>query len=100
MGELARTLVSLSGASSVQGIIPAPLMRQEQRTNEQVMTVYEGREMAIPDEKVYGKTMIVADMHTRKREMARRVTEGGEGSGFVALSGGYGTLEEVLEVIT
>ncbi|KFX95775.1 hypothetical protein V490_03676, partial [Pseudogymnoascus sp. VKM F-3557] len=31
MGELARTLVSLSGPSAVEGIIPAPLMAQEQR---------------------------------------------------------------------
>jgi len=39
-------------------------------------------------------------MHTRKRMMAKEVLEGGPGSGFVALSGGYGTLEELMEVVT
>lgn len=32
--------------------------------------------------------------------MAKEVLEGGEGSGFIALSGGYGTLEELMEVVT
>lgn len=32
--------------------------------------------------------------------MAKKVIEGGPGSGFVALSGGYGTLEELMEIIT
>ena len=32
--------------------------------------------------------------------MAEKVMQGGPGSGFVALSGGYGTLEELMEVIT
>ena len=32
--------------------------------------------------------------------MAREVIEGGPGSGFVALSGGFGTLEELMEMIT
>jgi uncharacterized protein (TIGR00730 family) len=52
------------------------------------------------DEKVYGRTTVVPDMHTRKQLMAKSVIEGGPGSGFVALSGGYGTLEELMEVIT
>ncbi|KAH6663810.1 hypothetical protein B0J14DRAFT_552440 [Halenospora varia] len=100
MGELARVLVSLSGLSLVQGIIPAPLMTQEQRTNETVKITHDGREYLIPDEKIYGKTMIVPDMHTRKQEMAKRVIEGGKGSGFIAMSGGYGTMEELMEVVT
>lgn len=78
----------------------APLMQQEQRTNETTTTTYEGREIAVPDENVYGKTMIVKDMHTRKQEMAKRFKEGGPGSGFVALSGGYGTPEELMEMTT
>lgn len=32
--------------------------------------------------------------------MAKEVIEGGPGSGFVALSGGYGTLEELMENVT
>ena len=50
--------------------------------------------------KVYGKTTVVKDMHTRKQMMAREVIEGGPGSGFIALSGGYGTMEELMETTT
>lgn len=32
--------------------------------------------------------------------MAKEVIEGGAGSGFVALTGGYGTLEELMENVT
>ena len=39
-------------------------------------------------------------MHTRKQMMAREVIEGGPGSGFIALSGGYGTMEELMETTT
>lgn len=48
----------------------------------------------IPDSKEYGKTTLVKDMHTRKRLM------GEEASAFIALPGGYGTLEELMEVVT
>jgi len=43
---------------------------------------------------------VVKDMHTRKQMMAQEVLAGGKGSGFVALPGGYGTLEELMEVVT
>lgn len=49
---------------------------------------------------VYGKTTVVKDMHTRKQQMAKEVLEGGPGSGFIALSGGYGTMEELMETVT
>ena len=65
----------------------------------------------------YGSLSIVPDMHTRKQEMARHVIESctgpnpsstdnntyynqNNGSGFIALPGGYGTVEEVMEMIT
>ncbi|KAL0311861.1 UNVERIFIED_CONTAM: Cytokinin riboside 5'-monophosphate phosphoribohydrolase LOG8 [Sesamum radiatum] len=41
-----------------------------------------------------GEVKIVADMHERKAEMAR------EAEAFIALPGGYGTMEELLEMIT
>lgn len=85
MGEIARTLVALSGPDAVHGVIPEPLIDREQ----------EGI-----DEDIYGRITVVPDMHTRKQLMAKKVIEGGPGSGFVALSGGYGTLEELFEVIT
>ncbi len=94
MGEIARTLVSLSGVEAVQGIIPEALIKYEQEgasATDAKNTI---------DKKVYGRTTVVPDMHTRKQLMAKKVVEGGPGSGFVALSGGYGTLEELMEVIT
>lgn len=88
MGEIARTLVALSGPDAVHGIIPEPLVNLEQE------------ESGLTDEDVHGRVTVVPDMHTRKQLMAKRVIEGGPGSGFVALSGGYGTMEELFEVIT
>lgn len=41
-----------------------------------------------------GELKVVTDMHERKAEMARQA------EAFIALPGGYGTLEEVLEMIT
>ncbi|KAG6505915.1 cytokinin riboside 5'-monophosphate phosphoribohydrolase LOG-like [Zingiber officinale] len=41
-----------------------------------------------------GEVLTVTDRHERKAEMARRA------DAFIALPGGYGTLEELLEVIT
>lgn len=59
-----------------------------------------GTQDLLPEYAVYGKTTVVKDMHTRKQMMAREVLDGAEGSGFLALSGGYGTLEELMEVVT
>lgn len=95
MGELARTLVSLSGPDSVHGIIPEALIKFEQE-GRQGKT--DAKDMI--DEAIFGRTTVVADMHTRKRLMAKKVMEGGPGSGFVALSGGFGTLEELMEMVT
>lgn len=94
MGELARTLVSLSGPSSVHGIIPEPLVKFEQGPNSKEES------KGLPAEEIYGSTTIVKDMHTRKQMMAQEVLAGGPGSGFIALPGGYGTLEELMEVVT
>lgn len=94
MGEVARTLVSLSGPASVHGIIPAPLVKYEQHYDPASAT---GHSI---DAAVYGRTTVVKDMHTRKQAMAREVINGGPGGGFVALSGGYGTFEELLEITT
>ncbi len=94
MGEVARTLVSLSGPSAVHGIIPEPLVKYEQMHDPDDPTSHR------IDSSVYGKTTVVKDMHTRKQMMAQEVIEGGPGGGFVALSGGYGTFEELMEVTT
>ncbi|KAF2146028.1 uncharacterized protein K452DRAFT_283307, partial [Aplosporella prunicola CBS 121167] len=107
MGEVARTLVSLSGPSAVHGIIPAALVKLEQNYEEAALQ--EAKSGLPPsasgprnviNEEIYGRTTVVNDMHTRKQMMAQEVIAGGPGGGFVALSGGYGTLEELMEVTT
>ncbi|KAJ9502136.1 hypothetical protein H2202_002200 [Exophiala xenobiotica] len=114
MGELAKTLVSLSGPKSVQGIIPRALIRTEldpskrSRKVERTMSAEQLERIDSnedPDSKIipeseFGATTVVKDMHTRKRMMAQCVEAGGAGSGFVALAGGYGTMEEVMEMVT
>ncbi|EFX04184.1 lysine decarboxylase-like protein [Grosmannia clavigera kw1407] len=118
MGELAKTLVSLSGPQSVHGIIPEALVRYERDpkyTSTTTASTSGGTDgtddsssshiineegLAVPAEELYGKTTVVRDMHTRKRMMAQEVIRGGPGSGFLALSGGYGTFEELLETCT
>ncbi|XP_044481148.1 cytokinin riboside 5'-monophosphate phosphoribohydrolase LOG7-like isoform X1 [Mangifera indica] len=64
------------GGRHVLGIIPRSLM-PSQITGETI-----------------GEVRAVSDMHQRKAEMARQA------DAFIALPGGYGTLEELLEVIT
>ncbi|XP_068658595.1 cytokinin riboside 5'-monophosphate phosphoribohydrolase LOG7 [Aristolochia californica] len=64
------------GGRHVLGVIPKTLMPRE-----------------ITGETV-GEVRAVSDMHQRKAEMARLA------DAFIALPGGYGTLEELLEVIT
>jgi uncharacterized protein (TIGR00730 family) len=96
MGELARELVSLSGPEAVHGIIPEALIKHEQGWDP---TNPNSLDTAV-DVNKYGRTTVVKDMHSRKQLMAKSVISGGPGSGFVALSGGYGTMEELMEVTT
>ncbi|KAG8531993.1 uncharacterized protein KY384_003629 [Bacidia gigantensis] len=101
MGEVARTVVALSGPGAVHGVIPDALIQFEQQgrpEHKDVLTKESGTSAL--DEKIYGRTTVVPDMHTRKQLMAKKVIEGGPGSGFVALSGGFGTMEELMEVTT
>jgi uncharacterized protein (TIGR00730 family) len=123
MGELSKTLVSLSGPKSVLGIIPralirtekdgtlrngeahtdSPMLKAERSMSFEDLERIDGQDD--PDKKIvpeseFGVTTIVPDMHTRKRMMAQAVQGGGPGSGFVALAGGYGTMEEVMEMVT
>ncbi|EOA21574.1 hypothetical protein CARUB_v10001986mg [Capsella rubella] len=74
MGMISRRVSE--GGCHVLGIIPKALMPFE-----------------ISGETV-GDVRIVADMHERKAAMAQ------EAEAFIALPGGYGTMEELLEIIT
>ncbi|KAI9744509.1 MAG: hypothetical protein M1818_002038 [Claussenomyces sp. TS43310] len=84
MGEVARTLVGLGGI--VQGIIP-----------EKLLSIERARAPALVGktrESSFGSLTIVEDMHARKALMAEL------SDAFVALPGGFGTLEELMEIIT
>lgn len=111
MGEIAKTLVSLSGPTAVHGIIPDPLIRYERNLPNSSSSSSSSSESitsssakapaaALPEEAIWGRTTVVPDMHTRKKLMAQEVFQGGPGSGFIALSGGYGTIEEMFETAT
>jgi predicted Rossmann-fold nucleotide-binding protein len=67
MGEVARSLVALSGPDSVHGIIPAPLMKYERGPDSRDDEVREGGDL--PEPEIYGRTTVVKDMHTRKQMM-------------------------------
>lgn len=122
MGEIAKTVVSIKGPDAAHGIIPEALVKwerddtysakkdangyhvpEEHGKSHPARMGWRERERALTNltpRKVYGKTTVVKDMHTRKQMMAQEVIEGGPGSGFIALSGGYGTMEELMETTT
>jgi uncharacterized protein (TIGR00730 family) len=75
MGAIAGRLVEIGG--NVHGIIPRALLEYETSR----------------ERPSYGKTTVVGDMHTRKRLMAK------ESDAFIALPGGFGTMEELMEVL-
>ncbi len=74
MGEVARAV--LAGGGHVTGIIPEFLATRERMLTE------------------VNELIVTADMHERKMTMFARST------GFVALPGGLGTLEELAEIST
>merc|ERR1711943_15233 len=74
MGDLSKTVDSEGG--SVIGVIPRALCKRE-----------------ISGDGV-GEVILVDDMHTRKATMAEKC------QAFIALPGGFGTFEELFEVIT
>ncbi|KAF9897839.1 hypothetical protein BX616_004893, partial [Lobosporangium transversale] len=81
MGAIAQTIHE--GGGKVIGIIPGALKKVERPE--------------IPDvdnQKVFGEEIIVQDMHTRKAMMNKL------SSGFITMPGGYGTMEELLEITT
>ncbi|KAI4621740.1 hypothetical protein J4E80_004112 [Alternaria sp. BMP 0032] len=78
MGVLAGNVVASQGSDAVHGIIPRALLL--------------GGPPPAPEE--FGRTTVVDNMHERKRMMAE------EADAFVALPGGFGMLEELLEMTT
>ncbi len=74
MGEIADRVLAANG--TVTGVIPNALVDMEV-AHEQLTEL-----------------IVVSDMHQRKATMAER------SDGFIALPGGYGTLEELFEMLT
>ncbi|CAM0136119.1 unnamed protein product [Umbelopsis sp. WA50703] len=74
MGQVAKAVIG--GGGVAKGIVPVPLYRSGSTQLKEIETV------------------IVPDMHTRKKMMSE------ESDAFIALPGGFGTMEELLEVIT
>ncbi len=77
MGAVARG--TLAGGGAVTGIIPTFLMDREGSG-------------VTPD--LYDRLVVTADMHERKHRMFE------ESDAFVALPGGIGTVEEIVEIMT
>jgi uncharacterized protein (TIGR00730 family) len=69
---------ALAAGGRVVGVIPAALQKKE--------LAYEGADLT--------ELVVVRSMHERKARMAELA------EGFVALPGGYGTFEEICEMIT
>ena len=139
MGELAKTLVALSGPDSVHGIIPQALLGVERvggddltaggkdggkkrggwwaripifgssgpevnntstAADQTQATSSSSSSSSLLSESIYGRATLVRDLPARKRRMIQEIAAAGPGSGFIALSGGFGTLDEVMEVVT
>ena len=139
MGEVARTLVKLSGKDAVTGVIPTSHIGVERPADgdvgegkgkakemEKKLPRNWARRMGLAgsssgagggkgvngvkvegDERAkllldseYGHVTIVSDLQARKKLMRELVRDGGPGSGFVALSGGIGTVDELFEVVS
>ncbi|URD76768.1 Cytokinin riboside 5'-monophosphate phosphoribohydrolase [Musa troglodytarum] len=73
MGLISKTV--LDGGCHVLGVIPTSVLPSE-----------------VSGESI-GEVKVVADMHERKSEMAKHA------DAFIALPGGYGTMEELLEIV-
>ncbi|MCB0188786.1 MAG: TIGR00730 family Rossman fold protein [Caldilineaceae bacterium] len=79
MGTIARTVTEAGG--QVTGILPAVLRGKE-------------RPEAASIGQSYGELILVETMHERKATMARL------SDAYIAMPGGYGTLDELFETIT
>ncbi|MCJ1342819.1 hypothetical protein MMC31_001008 [Peltigera leucophlebia] len=55
---------------------------------------------SLVSEDIYGLTIPTDSLSARKELMISLVANAGAGSGFLALSGGFGSLDEIMEVVT
>lgn len=100
MGTIASSAMGPGCDGKVLGIIPSALVAKERESgddadvNAKLRESVDNHKGSTPISSKYGETCVVPDMHTRKRKMAE------ESDAFVAMPGGYGTLEEIMECIT
>ncbi|KAG0377257.1 MAG: hypothetical protein J3R72DRAFT_439017 [Linnemannia gamsii] len=82
MGAIAQTIHE--GGGKVIGVIPEALKKIERP------------ELGgdVKNDQVFGEEIVVKDMHTRKALMNKLC------DGFITMPGGYGTMEELLEITT
>ena len=128
MGELSKAFVGLSGKDRVQGLIPLSILPIE-RPESVTATPMEVRQLgkkkwtdrlsfatrrqksmiapdnpssqyALPSEEKYGMATVVPSLSAREQLMCSITSSGTPGSGFIALSGGFGTMDELTEMIT
>lgn len=107
MGSIAKYMTELGG--EVHGVIPRALIRREiEFSNEGDEEVRDTTLNAAPNgevngedidqikmrEETFGKITTVESMHERKEFFAEN------GDAFVALPGGFGTLDELIEITT
>ncbi|KAG0326713.1 hypothetical protein BGZ99_009111 [Dissophora globulifera] len=81
MGAIAKTIHE--GGGKVIGVIPEALKKIERPELSNV-----------DNDRIFGEEIVVKDMHTRKALMNKL------SSGFITMPGGYGTMEELLEITT
>ncbi|KAG0672183.1 hypothetical protein C6P45_003658 [Maudiozyma exigua] len=111
MGEIAKATMGPKYDGHVHGIIPNALVSKERNhkdddtendnssiksaeLEEQMKIDVDNHKGSTPISWKFGRTTVVNDMHSRKRLMAD------ESDAFVAMPGGYGTFEEIMECIT
>ena len=110
MGEIAKATMGPRYDGRVHGIIPNALVSKERHNiadddndnssiksaelEENIKIDVDNHKGSTPISWKFGRTTVVNDMHSRKRLMAD------ESDAFVAMPGGYGTFEEIMECIT
>ncbi len=104
MGEMAKTLVKESGPQSVHGIIPRSFLEKERPTTpskeEKDSKKNTAPQSTLPATSDSGRIILVDDLPARKKFMCELISEGAPGSGFIALTGGFGTMDELVEMVT
>ncbi|BFZ57167.1 hypothetical protein PYCC9005_004218 [Savitreella phatthalungensis] len=105
MGAVASAAIQagLDPETDVTGIIPSALVKRERNAaetlpgtrNEEGLDIRPAADKQYRfDPQLFGRTLVVDSMHTRKRMMSDLA------DCFVVLPGGYGTLDELFEIVT